>query len=141
MYSTSIILCVLLFYYFEIFTEKLFLFLQIPNNPLEPNLMPLWQVLQVDLTPVLPRLVKAILFFLIPASIFLRFFEEPKCSLFFQAAAVTGSGAKHDCDKEKSKIGHRRVNERGEITFKKVTTNHLMGSIQLGLYNRNLPII
>ena len=132
MYSTSIILCVLLFYYFEIFTEKLFLFLQIPNNPLEPNLMPLWQVLQVDLTPVLPRLVKAILFFLIPASIFLSFFEEPKCSLFFQAAAVTGSGAKHDCDKEKSKIGHRRVNERGEITFKKVTTNHLMGSIQLG---------
>ena len=132
MYSASIILCVLLFYYFEIFTEKLFLFLQIPNNPLEPNLMPLWQVLQVDLTPVLPRLVKAILFFLIPASIFLRFFEEPKCSLFFQAAAVTGSGAKHDCDKEKSKIGHRRVNERGEITFKKVTTNHLMGSIQLG---------
>ena len=132
MYSTSIILCVLLFYYFEIFTEKLFLFLQIPNNPLEPNLMPLWQVLQVDLTPVLPRLVKAILFFLIPASIFLRFFEEPKCSLFFQAAAVTGSGAKDICDKEKSKIGHRRVNERGEITFKKVTTNHLMGSIQLG---------
>jgi len=50
-----------------------------------------------------------------------------------QAAAVTGSGAKHDCDKEKSKIGHRRVNERGEITFKKVTTNHLMGSIQLGI--------
>ena len=45
---------------------------------------------------------------------------------------MTGSGAKHDCDKEKSKIGHRRVNERGEITFKKVTTNHLMGSIQLG---------
>ena len=135
MYSTSIILCVLLFYYFEIFTEKLFLFLQIPNNPLEPNLMPLWQVLQVDLTPVLPRLVKAILFFLIPASIFLSFFEEPKCSLFFQAAAVTGSGAKHDCDKEKSKIGHRRVNERGEITFKKVTTNHLMGSIQLGNCN------
>ena len=123
----------LLLYYFEIITEKLFLFSQIPNNPLEPNLMPLWQVLQVDLTPVLPRLVKTILLlFLIPASIFLRFFEEPKCSLFFQAAAVTGSGAKHDCDKEKSKIGHRRVNERGEITFKKVTTNHLMGSIQLG---------
>ena len=122
----------LLLYYFEIITEKLFLFSQIPNNPLEPNLMPLWQVLQVDLTPVLPRLVKAILFFLIPASIFLSFFEEPKCSLFFQAAAVTGSGAKHECDKEKSKIGHRRVNERGEITFKKVTTNHLMGSIQLG---------
>ena len=61
--------------------------------------------------------------------------------LFFQAAAVTGSGAKEICDKEKSKIGHRRVNERGEITFKKVTTNHLMGSIQLGLYNSNLLII
>ena len=79
-----------------------------------------------------PGWLKQYYYFLIPASIFLRFFEEPKCSLFFQAAAVTGSGAKHDCDKEKSKIGHRRVNERGEITFKKVTTNHLMGSIQLG---------
>ena len=64
--------------------------------------------------------------------LFVYLFFTPICLFLFQAAAVTGSGAKI-CDNEKSKIGHRRVNERGEITFKKVTTDHLMGSIQLGL--------
>ena len=90
--------------------------------------MPLWQVLQVDLRPVLPRLVYIFL-----NQLFVYLFFTPICLFLFQAAAVTGSGAKDICDKEKSKIGHRRVNERGEITFKKVTTDHLMGSIQLGL--------
>ena len=70
-------------------------------------------------------------FFNRTSAICLPFFT-PICLFLFQAAAVTGSGAKI-CDNEKSKIGHRRVNERGEITFKKVTTDHLMGSIQLGL--------
>ncbi|GFQ71007.1 phosphatidylinositol 4-phosphate 5-kinase type-1 gamma [Trichonephila clavata] len=31
------------------------------------------------------------------------------------------------------KIGHRRVNEEGEITFKKIQTSQIMGSIQLGI--------
>ncbi|KAG8201176.1 hypothetical protein JTE90_028832 [Oedothorax gibbosus] len=31
------------------------------------------------------------------------------------------------------KIGHRRVNEEGEITFKKIQTSWIMGSIQLGI--------
>jgi 1-phosphatidylinositol-4-phosphate 5-kinase len=43
-------------------------------------------------------------------------------------------------DKEK-KIGHRRVGEDGEITYKKIQTSTIMGSIQLGIQhtvsNRN----
>ena len=35
-------------------------------------------------------------------------------------------------DKER-KIGHRRVDEHGVISYKKVSTNQLMGSIQLGI--------
>ena len=35
-------------------------------------------------------------------------------------------------DKEK-KIGHRRVNEEGEVSYKKIQTNQLMASIQLGI--------
>lgn len=35
-------------------------------------------------------------------------------------------------DKEK-KIGHRRVGEDGEITYKKIQTSTIMGSIQLGI--------
>lgn len=31
------------------------------------------------------------------------------------------------------KIGHRRVNEEGQITFKKIQTSQIMGSIQLGI--------
>jgi len=35
-------------------------------------------------------------------------------------------------DKER-KIGHRRVGEGGEITYKKIQTSQIMGSIQLGI--------
>lgn len=31
------------------------------------------------------------------------------------------------------KIGHRRVGEGGEITYKKIQTSQIMGSIQLGI--------
>jgi len=33
------------------------------------------------------------------------------------------------------KIGHRRVNEAGQVSYKKVETNALMGSIQLGIHD------
>lgn len=35
-------------------------------------------------------------------------------------------------DKER-KIGHRRVGVGGEITYKKIQTSQIMGSIQLGM--------
>jgi 1-phosphatidylinositol-4-phosphate 5-kinase len=31
------------------------------------------------------------------------------------------------------KIGHRRVNDEGEVSYKKIQTNQLMASIQLGI--------
>lgn len=42
------------------------------------------------------------------------------------------SRATKSTDKEK-KIGHRRVGEDGEITYKKIQTSTIMGSIQLGI--------
>lgn len=41
---------------------------------------------------------------------------------------------KMEKDKEK-KIGHRRVGVGGEITYKKIQTSQIMGSIQLGIEN------
>lgn len=35
-------------------------------------------------------------------------------------------------DKER-KIGHRRVDEEGQVTYKKIQTSQIMGSIQLGI--------
>ncbi|XP_033151474.1 phosphatidylinositol 4-phosphate 5-kinase type-1 alpha isoform X3 [Drosophila mauritiana] len=40
--------------------------------------------------------------------------------------------ASSKADKER-KIGHRRVGEGGEITYKKIQTSQIMGSIQLGI--------
>ncbi|KAF8776836.1 phosphatidylinositol 4-phosphate 5-kinase type-1 alpha-like [Argiope bruennichi] len=34
---------------------------------------------------------------------------------------------------KKRKIGHRRINEEGRITYKKIETSQIMGSIQLGI--------
>ncbi|PRD25763.1 UNVERIFIED_CONTAM: Phosphatidylinositol 4-phosphate 5-kinase type-1 alpha [Trichonephila clavipes] len=34
---------------------------------------------------------------------------------------------------KKRKIGHRRINEEGQITYKKIQTSQIMGSIQLGI--------
>ncbi|KAL9913919.1 phosphatidylinositol 4-phosphate 5-kinase type-1 alpha isoform X6 [Glossina fuscipes] len=39
---------------------------------------------------------------------------------------------RNKADKER-KIGHRRVGEGGEITYKKIQTSQIMGSIQLGI--------
>jgi hypothetical protein len=52
-----------------------------------------------------------------------------------RGSAVNSSisrGTKSTSDKEK-KIGHRRVGEDGEITYKKIQTSTIMGSIQLGI--------
>ena len=46
--------------------------------------------------------------------------------------AGSASSSQHPNDRDR-KIGHRRVNENGEVSYKKVTTNQLMGSIQLGI--------
>ena len=43
---------------------------------------------------------------------------------------VGGPNSEHDKER---KIGHRRVNDTGEVSYKKVSTNHLMGSLQLGI--------
>lgn len=43
-------------------------------------------------------------------------------------------------DKEK-KIGHRRVGEDGEITYKKIQTSTIMGSIQLGIQHTVSQIV
>lgn len=41
--------------------------------------------------------------------------------------------AKTKAEKERErKIGHRRVGVGGEITYKKIQTSQIMGSIQLG---------
>ncbi|KAF2362514.1 Phosphatidylinositol-4-phosphate 5-kinase core [Trinorchestia longiramus] len=46
-----------------------------------------------------------------------------------------GLSGRHDTlrDKER-KIGHRRVGEGGQVTYKKIGTNQIMGSIQLGIH-------
>ena len=42
------------------------------------------------------------------------------------------SADKKKADKER-KIGHRRVDEEGQVTYKKIQTTQIMGSIQLGI--------
>uniref|UniRef100_A0A0K0DX40 PIPK domain-containing protein n=1 Tax=Strongyloides stercoralis TaxID=6248 RepID=A0A0K0DX40_STRER len=37
--------------------------------------------------------------------------------------------------KEKQKLGHRRIDRQGEVSYKKVPTNALMGAVQLGITN------
>ncbi len=49
------------------------------------------------------------------------------------AVGVMASTAGGSVSDKERKIGHRRVNDIGEVTYKKVSTNHLMGSIQLGI--------
>jgi hypothetical protein len=41
-------------------------------------------------------------------------------------------GAISKVHKSDRKIGHRRVGEGGEITYKKIQSSQIMGSIQLG---------
>ena len=47
-----------------------------------------------------------------------------------QPLDMANSGNVSDKDR---KIGHRRVDDTGGVSYKKVSTNHLMGSIQLGI--------
>ncbi|XP_026742291.1 phosphatidylinositol 4-phosphate 5-kinase type-1 gamma-like isoform X3 [Trichoplusia ni] len=47
--------------------------------------------------------------------------------------AVGPSGAISKVHKSDRKIGHRRVGEGGEITYKKIQSSQIMGSIQLGI--------
>lgn len=44
---------------------------------------------------------------------------------------ISKSKAERERDRER-KIGHRRVGVGGEITYKKIETRQIMGSIQLG---------
>lgn len=45
-------------------------------------------------------------------------------------AAIKEGSVKH-----KEKVGHRRVDKQGEVSYKKVPTNALMNAIQLGISN------
>ncbi|KAI6225395.1 PIPK domain-containing protein [Aphelenchoides fujianensis] len=48
----------------------------------------------------------------------------------------TGGGpTKEGSTKHKEKIGHRRIDRQGEVSYKRVPTNALMGAIQLGISN------
>lgn len=55
------------------------------------------------------------------------------------AAAATAAGndprmgGQQSKQEKERKIGHRRVGEGGEITYKKIQTSQIMGSIQLGI--------
>lgn len=42
------------------------------------------------------------------------------------------TSGRYKYDKER-KLGHRRVGDGGEITYKKIQSTHIMGSIQLGI--------
>lgn len=49
--------------------------------------------------------------------------------------ATTRAGqnvGRYKYDRER-KLGHRRVGDGGEITYKKIQSSHIMGSIQLGI--------
>lgn len=49
--------------------------------------------------------------------------------------ATTRAGhnvGRYKYDRER-KLGHRRIGEGGEITYKKIQSSHIMGSIQLGI--------
>ena len=48
------------------------------------------------------------------------------------SGAAAGGAAGKAGDKDR-KIGHRRINEEGETTYKKVQSNQLTGSIQMGI--------
>ena len=58
--------------------------------------------------------------------------KDPRQSRSKQNSVSAPGGPNNPTDRDR-KIGHRRVNENGEVSYKKVTTNQLMGSIQLGI--------
>ncbi|XP_076055987.1 phosphatidylinositol 4-phosphate 5-kinase 59B [Oratosquilla oratoria] len=51
-----------------------------------------------------------------------------------QTPRTPGTSSRYDTYRDKErKIGHRRVGEGGQVTYKKIGTSQLMGSIQLGI--------
>ncbi|XP_075219553.1 phosphatidylinositol 4-phosphate 5-kinase 59B isoform X3 [Lycorma delicatula] len=48
------------------------------------------------------------------------------------AGSSTSAMSRHKSEREK-KLGHRRVGTGGEVTYKKIQTSQIMGSIQLGI--------
>ncbi|XP_075549405.1 uncharacterized protein LOC142583037 isoform X3 [Dermacentor variabilis] len=61
-------------------------------------------------------------------------YQQPdnKTPTTVQPQTPGSSAYKSKLDKEK-KIGHRRVDEEGQITYKKIQTSQIIGSIQLGI--------
>lgn len=52
-----------------------------------------------------------------------------------QKLSTNVAKTKSEREKERErKIGHRRVGVGGEITYKKIQTSQIMGSIQLGMH-------
>eukprot|EP00088_Acartia_fossae_P025178 TRINITY_DN2600_c0_g1_i8.p1 TRINITY_DN2600_c0_g1~~TRINITY_DN2600_c0_g1_i8.p1 ORF type:complete len:762 (-),score=194.16 TRINITY_DN2600_c0_g1_i8:180-2465(-) len=49
--------------------------------------------------------------------------------------AVATTLANSSVNEKDRKIGHRRINEDGQVSYKKIETNQLMASIQLGIHN------
>ena len=62
----------------------------------------------------------------------LIFFSFPDSKRPKQNSASEAMASDKD-QKSKEKLGHRRIGQDGVISYKKVNSNHLMGSIQLGL--------
>lgn len=63
---------------------------------------------------------------------FILFFEEIEFTNYVSDPAEnTEAGEKV----KKGKIGHRRIDKQGEVSYKRVPTNALMGAIQLGIAN------
>jgi len=56
----------------------------------------------------------------------------PGDTVLSSRSAATVSASRYSKNQDR-KIGHRRVGEGGEITYKKIQTTTIMGSIQLGI--------
>lgn len=67
---------------------------------------------------------------------FSEFFSELKLNGEQNTSTIRGVGGtsvgRYKYDRER-KLGHRRVGDGGEITYKKIQSSHIMGSIQLGI--------
>lgn len=62
-------------------------------------------------------------------------FDSISFQLNGDQTATTRAGqnvGRYKYDRER-KLGHRRVGDGGEITYKKIQSSHIMGSIQLGI--------
>ncbi|MFH4978877.1 hypothetical protein AB6A40_005586 [Gnathostoma spinigerum] len=61
-------------------------------------------------------------------------FKSPRQSK--QSASLSeGEELRAQEEFEKQKLGHRRIDRQGEVSYKRVPTNALMGAIQLGIAN------